>query len=200
MRDSLHCVNPETENHVRILLKAPPDEKRPVPETAANTAEAISIRIATNDDCGRVAALDGLITGLRKDAYWQDTFDRYVGRDGRHVLIAESRANTGGGGANTDSGFAGFIVGEVRVWEFGSQPCGWIFAMGVDPEQRMHGIGERLFNALCDKLEEDGVETVRTMIARADHLNMSFFRAQGMMAGPFIELEKPIAWKMGDDD
>ena len=60
--------------------------------------------------------------------------------------------------------------------------------------------GERLFNAMCEKLEEDGIETVRTMIARADHLNMSFFRAQGMMAGPFIELEKPVAWKFEHED
>jgi hypothetical protein len=30
------------------------------------------------------------------------------------------------------------------------------------------------------------------MIAREDQLNMSFFRAQGMMGGPFIELEKPL--------
>jgi ribosomal protein S18 acetylase RimI-like enzyme len=164
-----------------------------VPEIATNPAEAITIRAASEVDCARVADLDALNTGLRKDDYWRQTFARYIGRDGRHVLIAES-----GGGPG--SAFAGFIIGEVRAWEFGSMPCGWIVAIGVEPEQRVHRIGERLFNAMCEKLEEDGVETVRTMIARADHLNMSFFRAQGMMAGPFIELEKPVAWKFEHEE
>lgn len=163
-----------------------------MPETAANPAQAITIRSASEDDCARVTDLDALITGLRKEDYWRQTFARYIGRDGRHVLVAES----GGGEAQ----FAGFILGEVRAWEFGSVPCGWIVAIGVEPEQRVHRIGEHLFNAMCEKLEEDGVETVRTMIARADHLNMSFFRAQGMMAGPFIELEKPVAWKFEHDE
>ena len=45
---------------------------------------------------------------------------------------------------------------------------------------------------MSERLRADGVDTVRTMIARDDPLNMSFFRAQGMMAGPFIELEKPL--------
>lgn len=164
-----------------------------MPETAASPAQAITIRAAGEDDCARVSDLDALITGLRKDDYWRQTFARFIGRGGRHVLIAE---NAGDGGAS----FAGFIIGEVRAWEFGSQPCGWIVAIGVEPEQRVHRIGERLFNAMCEKLEEDGVETVRTMIARADHLNMSFFRAQGMMAGPFIELEKPVAWKFEHEE
>ena len=166
-----------------------------MPESTADTAQPITIRDAVAEDCAQVTALDGVITGLRKAAYWQDTFERYVGRDGRHVLIADSAGKPGGG---TD--FAGFIIGEVRAWEFGSNPCGWIVAIGVDPAMRVHRIGERLFNAMCAKLEGDGIETVRTMIARADHLNMSFFRAQGMMAGPFIELEKPVAWKIAHDD
>ena len=35
------------------------------------------------------------------------------------------------------------------------------------------------------------------MVAREDNLNMSFFRAQGMMAGPFIELEMPVDFGRG---
>ena len=33
---------------------------------------------------------------------------------------------------------------------------------------------------------------MRTMMARDNHLLMSFFRSQGMMAGPYIELEKAL--------
>ena len=39
---------------------------------------------------------------------------------------------------------------------------------------------------------QTGVDTVRTMLARNDELNMAFFRSQGMMGGPFIQLEMPL--------
>jgi ribosomal protein S18 acetylase RimI-like enzyme len=67
-----------------------------------------------------------------------------------------------------------------------------VIAIGVDPRFRVRRTGEKLFDAMCDCLRADGVATVRTMVARADRLDMAFFRAQGMMAGPFIELEKPL--------
>ena len=60
------------------------------------------------------------------------------------------------------------------------------------PEFQGKRVGEMLFRAISARLKKDGVETIRTMVAREDNLNMSFFRAQGMMAGPFIELEKPV--------
>ena len=54
------------------------------------------------------------------------------------------------------------------------------------------GIGTALFDDICARFKGDGVQIVRTMLARDDQLNMAFFRSQGLMAGSFIELEKPI--------
>ena len=54
------------------------------------------------------------------------------------------------------------------------------------------GIGSRLFAAIRRRMQESGVKTVRTMLARDDALNMAFFRSQGMRAGSFIELEMPL--------
>jgi len=89
-------------------------------------------------------------------------------------------------------GVAGFVIGEVRDWEFGSPPCGWIFGFDVDPEFRERGIGSMLFDALTTFFRSSGVNTVRTMLRRDDNLIMSFFRSQGLTAGPFIELEKNL--------
>ena len=86
----------------------------------------------------------------------------------------------------------GFITGEVRAFEFGSEPCGWVFALNVDPEIRVHNVGTRLFEALCETFRRAGVEKVRTMLNRDNHLVLSFFRSLGMMAGPFIQLEKDL--------
>ena len=139
------------------------------------------IRVARADDMAAVEEIDARNTGLAKPDYWSQAFTRYGGRADRWFLVAES-----------DGRVVGFIVGERRAWEFGSPPCGWVFAIGVAPDRRLAGIGTRLFEALSTAMGETGVETIRTMLARDDALNMAFFRSQGMMGGSFIQLEMPL--------
>ncbi len=141
----------------------------------------LTIRVAVAADIEAVCGLDERITGLAKPDYWRASFAHYGGRPDGYFLIAEA-----------DGRFCGFIIGEVRAWEFGSPPCGWIFAIGVDPGQRLQKVGSRLFATLCQHMGENGVKTVRTMLGRDDALNMSFFRSLGMMGGPFIQLEMPL--------
>jgi len=139
------------------------------------------IRPATAADVAGVIALDHEVTGLAKPAYWQDLFERYGGTapgDTRVFLVAETAGR-----------IDGFIVGEVRAWEFGSPPSGWIFAVQVRSRLRVQGLGSRLFGAVCDSFRAAGVDRVRTMVAPDNTEIHSFFRSQGMMAGPFIELE-----------
>ena len=142
--------------------------------------EPISIRPATVTDVPGVIALDEEVTGLLKPGYWREMFERYGARpgDSRIFLVAEN-------GGRID----GFIIGEVRAWEFGSSPSGWIFAVQVRSRQRVQGLGSRLFDAVCDSFRAAGVDRVRTMVAPDNTVIHSFFRSQGMMAGPFIELE-----------
>ncbi|MCV0427985.1 MAG: GNAT family N-acetyltransferase [Roseibium sp.] len=146
---------------------------------------ALCIQRATLDHLKHVIDLDARITGQSKPDYWQDIFERYGKRrvDQRFFLVAEAKG--------TD-GILGLIAGEVRGWEFGSQPCGWIFAVSVDPEIRQKGIGEALFKAICDEFRQAGMSTVRTMVRRQNQLHMSFFRSEGMMAGPYTQLEMSL--------
>ena len=143
---------------------------------------AIHIRPAANSDLSGLIALDEEVTGLAKSKYWKETFARYGGR--RRLpffLVAEQRGR-----------IEGFIIGEVRTWECGEPPCGWVFTLQVRPKTRLKGVGTQLFEALCDAFRRAGVEKVRTMLARDNHLVLAFFRSQGMMAGPFIELETTL--------
>jgi len=143
----------------------------------------LKIRNAKADDFAAVVELDRVGSVGDKPAYWQGIFERYVAtkREDRIFLVAER------GGHDV-----GFIVGEVRAWEFGSSPCGWVFALGVDPEQREAGIGRLMFAEMCRRLKSCGVETVRTMVDRENKLTLSFFRSQGLRTGPYIELEKQL--------
>jgi len=128
-----------------------------------------------------VERIDARITGLAKHDYWRQAFNRYGERADRWFLVAE-----------TEDQVTGFIIGEQRAWEFGSPPCGWVFAIGVTPDRRLGGIGGRLFEAIVARMQAAGLKAVRTMLARDDELNMAFFRSQGMMGGAFIQLEIPL--------
>jgi len=142
-----------------------------------------TIRKAVLDDFDAVIELD--LEGIMEDkpTYWQDIFDRYVktGRDDGYFLVAEISGEV-----------VGFIVGEVRAWEFGSPPCGWVFALSVSPKSREKGIGQLMMKEMCQRLKQAGVTTVRTMVDREDKLTLSFFRSQGLRTGRYIELEKAI--------
>jgi GNAT superfamily N-acetyltransferase len=155
-------------------MKPAPDPKK---------LAAWRIRPAVHSDLQALIALDEEITGLAKRKYWKETFShhRTQPRLPRFLLVAEE-----------DGRVEGFIIGEVRAWEFGEPPCGWIFAVQVRPKTRLRGVGTQLFEALCGAFRCAGVVKVRTMMARDNHLVLSFFRSQGMMAGPFIELETAL--------
>ena len=49
-----------------------------------------------------------------------------------------------------------------------------------------------LLEAISDAFRSQGVGTLRTMLARDNTLIMSFFRSQGMMAGPLLMLEMDL--------
>jgi ribosomal protein S18 acetylase RimI-like enzyme len=151
-------------------------------------AASLRIRRARAEDVPLVSALDAEVTGLAKPDYWRDVFERYGERrlDERFFLIAEIF------GQDRRDPILGFIVGEVRAWEFGSQPCGWVFAFSVEPEARLKGVGTSLFDAIAAEFKHAGVDRMRTMVARDNHLHMTFFRSEGMMAGPYIQLEKDL--------
>jgi ribosomal protein S18 acetylase RimI-like enzyme len=143
----------------------------------------ISIRNAQPADLDAVVRLDVDATGAEKRAYWQESFARHVAppHGGHLFLVAEK-----------DGAIAGFIVAEIRAWEFGSPPCGWVFALNVARHLREHGIGSVLFNELCARLRARGIDTVRTMVEITNKLNLSFFRSMGMTSGPYIEMEKRL--------
>ncbi len=156
--------------------------------TQDTLSSKITIRRVRQDDLGSVVALDDRVTGNEKPEYWQDIFERYATRrlDERFFLVAEASD------PNADFTLLGYIVGEVRGWEFGSSPCGWIFAFSVEPDTRQQGIGEHLFEAMSEEFKTAGITTMRTMVARQNQLHMAFFRSEGMVAGPYIQLEKEL--------
>ncbi len=151
--------------------------------------DKIIIRHAREKDFDAIIRIDAEIsidyygTVVDKTTYWRDIFNYYVLRekDKRLFLVAESNKEV-----------VGFIVGEARAWEFGSPLCGWVFAVEVSTQQRTLGVGQQLFTEICNRLNQIGVSTIRTMVDIENKVTLSFYRSQGMRTGRNIELELQI--------
>lgn len=140
------------------------------------------IRAVRPADLAQVIEIDAGITGRAKPAYWKRVLSRQ-GRRGSQgfFLVCE-------GGRTVQ----GYIVGEVRDWEFGVPPCGWVFGIGVRPQARLAGVGTLLLESIAVRFRARGVSKLRTLLARDDALVLAFFRSQGMMAAPFTALEMEL--------
>lgn len=141
------------------------------------------IRPVRRADMDAVIGIDATVTGLEKRDYWLSLYRRYGKTEStaQHFLVAVCGGEV-----------VGFIIGEVRDWEFGSPPCGWVFGIDVKPDARLGGTGTQLLNAICANFRRAGIRKVRTILARDNTLVLSFFRSQGMTTGPFIPLEMDI--------
>lgn len=146
-------------------------------------SDQFSIRNAVPGDLNSIIELDHASSLESKPVYWQGIFSNYVAveRKDRLLLVAESNGTV-----------IGFIIGEVRAWEFGSPPCGWVIAIAVSPNAREISTGKRLFEELTARLKQAGVSTVRTMVDLDNKLLLSFFRSMGLRTGTYIELEKQL--------
>jgi len=153
--------------------------------TVAKTPNAAStvIRPVEAADLGQVIAIDAESTGINKTDNWYEVFHRFgTGHSRQRLFLVDE----------SEGAIQGFIIGEVRDWEFGSPPCGWVFAINVRPGARLAGLGTKLLEAVCAGFRHAGVDTVRTQVSRDNNLVLSFFRSHGMMAAPIITLEKSI--------
>jgi len=145
--------------------------------------DGISIRPVAAGDVPAIVDLDARSTGVSKCQYWRELY-AYVTQaraGGRAFFVAEQQGR-----------LVGFIAGEIRAFEFGAEACGWVFGLNVDPDARVNHVGTQLFERIAESFRQAGVEKVRTILHRDNHLVLAFFRSQGMKTGPFIQLEKDL--------
>jgi ribosomal protein S18 acetylase RimI-like enzyme len=135
-------------------------------------------------DLGEVQRIDAYHTGAGKPAYWKRVLHDFVPASG-----SPSRVGLAAQGPRR---LAGYLLGEVRAFEFGSEPCGWIFAVGVDPSAARRGVATALLDEACHRFRAAGVSTVRTMVKRNDIPVLAFFRASGFSGGPYVQLELDV--------
>jgi ribosomal protein S18 acetylase RimI-like enzyme len=157
----------------------------------------VTVRAFTALDIDAIIEIDAKVMGESKPEYWRRKLALYLTDQDLQAITAANQYLTGidpqlARVAHVNGRVVGFMIGEVRSWEFRQSPTGWITAMGVDPEYRRRSIGRRLLAEMLEYFRDKGIENVRTMVEWSDGEVLSFFTAMGFDRGPYIELEKRL--------
>jgi len=96
-------------------------------------------------------------------------------------------------GAEIDGKLVGFIISEVRRWEFGrGGMTGWILILGVDHDYQGLGVGHKLSSTLLDHFRKKNISKIRTMVEWHEGELISYFRSLGFKMLGMLPLEKEI--------
>jgi ribosomal protein S18 acetylase RimI-like enzyme len=147
----------------------------------ARAVAALEVRELRRGDLEEVIRIDALHTGRAEPDYWKRVFADFLGRGADRPRVGLAAAGEGR--------LLGYLLGEVRAFEFGSEACGWVFGVGVDPRGLRRGVGSTLLGEACRRFRAAGVRSIRTMVRRNNVPVLSFFRANGFTAGSFVQLE-----------
>jgi len=144
----------------------------------------IPVRDLVRDDVDEIVRIDGLRSGEPKPDYWSGVLAGFLDAGPRPLRV--------GLAVEDAERMVGYLLGEVRAFEFGSEPCGWVFAVGVDPRNARAGVASALLEEACRRFREAGVTRVRTMVRRNNVEVLSFFRANAFVGGSFVQLERDL--------
>lgn len=168
----------------------PPPPSRPArPRKAARRRKApppLRLRPLVRRDLAAVRRIDAHHRGTApKPAYWTRIF--------RELLSAPPEQGRVGVAAVQGGTLVGYLVGELRAFEFGSEPCGWVLVVAVAPGALRAHVGAALVAEAARRFRELGVPRVRTMVRRTDVPVLAFFRSSGFAGGPYVQLELDLA-------
>ncbi|HED04147.1 MAG TPA: GNAT family N-acetyltransferase [Candidatus Fraserbacteria bacterium] len=154
-------------------------------------ASAIEIRSLRPEDLPRILQIEGRLQRLRQEALHipeapggLQTFAKTVKH---HLQCSDPTFCLG---AELGGELVGFIIAEVRLWEFGEgEETGWIKILAVDPDHQRCGIGRRLGEALLRHLRRRDILCVRTLVGSYSGELIAYFRGLGFQIVNMLPLE-----------
>jgi flavin-dependent dehydrogenase/ribosomal protein S18 acetylase RimI-like enzyme len=147
----------------------------------AKHMQDLNVRRMTVRDIDEVLRLDEKITGKPHAAYYESKAAAYIARAPEYCLVAEHRDRV-----------IGFVLGDVRGWEFATELSGWLEIIGIDPEYHGQGVSRALMDELFEKFHRAGVAVVNTMVNWNDGDLIDYFRANGFDRGEYVNLVKRL--------
>jgi GNAT superfamily N-acetyltransferase len=142
---------------------------------------ALPVTPFQSQDFDGIVAVDAAVTGREKREFWREFLVRNAANPNMYCRVV-----------HLDGVLTGYLVGEIRAWEFGQEPAGWVLSLGVLPGSTRKGLGSHLLEDFQRWLLANGIGRIRTMVAHEQALLHRFFRTSGFVSGPVIELEKEV--------
>lgn len=141
----------------------------------------ITVRKMTVRDIDEVLRIDEQITGKPHAAYYESKCAAYIGRSPDTCLVAEHRGRV-----------VGFVMGDVRGWEFAAKLAGWLEVIGVIPNYHGRGVSRTLLDELFKSFRRAGVSVVNTMVNWNDGDLIDYFQANGFERGEYVNLVRQL--------
>ena len=146
----------------------------------------IKIRLMRADDFDAVLGIDRKVLKTSRLKYYEMKFDKLF-KSKEFIptsLVAE----------NDNGAVVGFVMGELYMGEYGITRDGaTIDTIGVDPDYRHRGIGEKLINEFINHLRNLDVKKVNTLVDKNDSKLIKFFNAnQFSTAKSIVSLERTL--------
>lgn len=155
--------------------------KTPIKNLRRTKMENIRIRQLLPSDINSIIEIDEKITGKPNEAYWEAKLANYLSREPGACLAALAGEKV-----------IGFVLGDVRGWEYAVPFSGWLEVIGVHPDYRGLQIGKMLIEALLAYFRSKKVTTIHTMVNWNEGELVDYFRAHGFERGEYINLTKKL--------
>ncbi|HSM00294.1 MAG TPA: GNAT family N-acetyltransferase [Candidatus Limnocylindria bacterium] len=143
---------------------------------------SVTVRRMRTQDAEAVLRINEKITGTPHEAQWESKIIDHLSSHPLGCLVAEAEGIV-----------VGFILGDIRGWEFAIPKSGWIEIVGVDPKYQGKGVARTLIEKLHVYFRNHNVERVMTMVNWNDGGLVSFFRTLGFERSEFIILDKEVS-------
>lgn len=141
--------------------------------------ESIKIRRMVPEDVTKILEIDHKLVGKERSPSWPQRVTRYLEMYYPPVCHV----------AEANSQVVGFILGDIRGWEYALAPSGWIDIMGVASEYQNQGVGTRLLEAFAEECRQRKMKT-HIMVREADAHIQGFLAKAGFHRGELIEFER----------
>lgn len=144
----------------------------------------VTVRALAREDLDAVVAIDSAIEGRSRRAYVERRLDAALREPTLHAQFAA---------VSGPRGLVGYILARVLAGEFGhSQPVLRLEMVGVSPDWRHHGAGQRLFDALAGWARRHGIGELRTAASWRDGAMLPWLARLGFVQAPQLVLGRAV--------
>ena len=138
----------------------------------------IIIRRMSDADLREVKKIDQMIAGDERAISWplEAEVEWAVNRPALSFI------------AELDGKVVGFLLGDIRVSEHGTDLKGWIDMMGISPGHQRLGVGRKLVEGFCEECQRNGVRP-NVIVREDDERLVEFWISVGFRRGKLINFE-----------